>query len=157
MSRRIYLASSWRNPEQPRYVQLLRDAGHEVYDFRNPPSGSEGFSWRKVTDSPPPWSAEQTRDVIESPPAQAGLRDDFDGMKWSDTIVMLQPCGVSAALELGWGIGSGRVCAVVLADYREPELMLRLAAALVVDERELLAWLLDLDIMASRRLPEVAP
>ena len=34
--RKIYLASSWRNERQPQAVQILRDAGHEVYDFRNP-------------------------------------------------------------------------------------------------------------------------
>lgn len=34
--RRIYLASSWRNEHQPRILALLRDAGHEVYDFRHP-------------------------------------------------------------------------------------------------------------------------
>ena len=31
---RIYVASSWRNPTQPVMVTTLRDAGHEVYDFR---------------------------------------------------------------------------------------------------------------------------
>lgn len=35
-TRRIYVASSWRCVEQPRIVALLRGAGHEVYDFRNP-------------------------------------------------------------------------------------------------------------------------
>lgn len=32
---RIYLASSWRNKSQQRFVRLLRDAGHEVYDFEH--------------------------------------------------------------------------------------------------------------------------
>ena len=32
----IYVASSWRNTYYPEVVQALRDAGHEVYDFRNP-------------------------------------------------------------------------------------------------------------------------
>ena len=35
-SRKIYVASSWRNREQPSVVKALREAGHEVYDFRNP-------------------------------------------------------------------------------------------------------------------------
>ena len=30
----IYVASSWRNTYYPEVVQALRDAGHEVYDFR---------------------------------------------------------------------------------------------------------------------------
>ena len=32
---RIYVASSWRDPYQPEVVAALREAGHEVYDFRN--------------------------------------------------------------------------------------------------------------------------
>ena len=40
MSRRIYLASSWRNPAQPAFVKHLREAGHEVYDFR-----TTGHGW----------------------------------------------------------------------------------------------------------------
>lgn len=31
----IYVASSWRNALYPNVVQRLRDARHEVYDFRN--------------------------------------------------------------------------------------------------------------------------
>ena len=50
--RRIYLASSWRNEGQPALVRLLRAAGHLVYDFRDPPSGSGGFQW---TDIDPGW------------------------------------------------------------------------------------------------------
>jgi hypothetical protein len=37
---KIYVASSWRNAEQPEIVGLLRDLGHEVYDFKNPPNRS---------------------------------------------------------------------------------------------------------------------
>ena len=59
--RKIYVASSWRNTFYPevvarlreaghdvydfRVVARLREAGHDVYDFRNPPSGDPGFKW----------------------------------------------------------------------------------------------------------------
>ena len=46
----IYVASSWRNTYYPEVVQALRDAGHEVYDFRNPPSGDPGFHWSDVDE-----------------------------------------------------------------------------------------------------------
>ncbi len=32
MQRKIYVASSWRNPAQPEVVSALRSAGHLVYD-----------------------------------------------------------------------------------------------------------------------------
>lgn len=125
--RKIYLASSWRNDAQPAAVQALRAAGHEVYDFKNPAPGNNGFGWRQILPEPPPWSAAQTREVLAHPVAEQGFRFDFDAMRWSDTIVMLQPCGRSAALELGWGAGAGKLTLVVLADGQEPELMLKCA------------------------------
>ena len=39
---RVYVASSWRNQYFPEVVKRLREAGHEVYDFRNPPHGGAG-------------------------------------------------------------------------------------------------------------------
>ena len=44
MKRKIYVASSWRNEYYPEVVAKLREAGHEVYDFRNPPSPSSASS-----------------------------------------------------------------------------------------------------------------
>ena len=40
--RKIYVASSWRNTFYPEVVARLREAGHDVYDFR---SGDPGFKW----------------------------------------------------------------------------------------------------------------
>jgi len=51
---RVYVASSWRNEKQPAVVKALREAGHEVYDFRSPTPGNTGFSWRKVCAEKPP-------------------------------------------------------------------------------------------------------
>lgn len=124
---RIYLASSWRNEQQPAVVEALRAAGHEVYDFRAPTPGVLGFSWKHCEGDPPPWSAEKTREVLSHPRAEEGFGLDFDAMKWADTFVMLQPCGRSAALELGWAAGAGKRALVLLADGQEPELMLKVA------------------------------
>lgn len=137
---KVYVASSWRNEQQQAVVAALRSAGHEVYDFKNPPGGT-GFGWRKVTDEPLPWSAERTREVLSHPIAQAGFDSDFDAMKWCDAIVMVQPCGRSAALELGWGAGAGKLTIVLLADQQEPELMLKCADRLCTSLDEVLAFL----------------
>ena len=44
----VYVASSWRNEQYPEVVKRLRDAGFNVYDFRNPPSGDHGFWWDSI-------------------------------------------------------------------------------------------------------------
>lgn len=142
---KIYLASSWRNERYPDVVRALRDTGHEVYDFRNPGPGERGFGWREVDPNWQQWTPEQYREALNHPIAQRGLRNDFDAMQWSDTIVAVQPFGRSTALELGWGIGSGRSAAVLLAPAQEPELMQGLAHRLCLDVDELLGWLRDED------------
>ena len=129
---KIYCASSWRNERQPEVVAVLRAAGHAVYDFRNPAPGDRGFGWRQVCEDPPPWSAERTREVLQHPVAEAAFGLDYGAMRWADAVVMVQPCGRSAALELGWCAGEGKLAIVFLADGQEPELMLKVADHLCV-------------------------
>lgn len=123
---KIYVASSWKNEQQPQVVEILRRHGHEVYDFRNPAPGNHGFGWKQCVTSPPPWSAYMTRMVLEHPVAEEGFRFDFGAMRWADAIVMLQPCGRSASLEAGWGAGAGKLTIALLTDGQEPELMLKM-------------------------------
>jgi len=138
---KIYVASSWRNERQPDVVAALRAAGHEVYDFKNPGSGMTGFGWKKILPDPAPWSAEKTREVLEHPIAQAGFDSDINAMCWADAIVMVQPCGRSAALELGWGAGAGKLTVALLADGQEPELMLKVADKIALSLDEVITWL----------------
>lgn len=138
---KIYVASSWRNERQPSVVEALRAAGHEVYDFRNPGPGLTGFGWKQVHAEPVPWSAEKTREVLEHPVAQAGFDSDRAAMAWADAIVMVQPCGRSAALELGWGAGAGKLTVALLADGQEPELMLKVADKIALSLDEVITWL----------------
>lgn len=143
---RIYVASSWRNPYQPGVVELLRECGHEVYDFRHPMEGDSGFSWREVDDGWTTWTATKYREALRSPPAQRGFKLDFDAMQWADAFVLVQPCGRSAHLELGWAVGAGKVTAVYFPDEVagpgavEPELMARLAGVILVGAQELRCW-----------------
>lgn len=124
---KVYLASSWRNEAQPAVVEALRKAGHEVYDFRNPAPGNTGFAWSSLDPDWQTWDAVDQINALAHPIACAGFALDFDAMKWADVCVMLQPCGRSAALELGWCAGAGKTTIVVFADGQEPELMLSLA------------------------------
>ena len=45
---KLYVASSWKNTLQPSVVAALREAGHVVYDFRNPAPGDRWFGWKQV-------------------------------------------------------------------------------------------------------------
>lgn len=69
-ARRIYLASSWRNPKQPWWVGFLRENGHEVYDFRNPPY-TTGFTWSEIGVDPENCKAEDYRNALRTHPRAA--------------------------------------------------------------------------------------
>lgn len=109
----IYVASSWRNPWQPGVVRVLRELGHEVYDFREPREGERGFSWREVDPEWQVWSPERYRKGLLHPVAQAGFDSDMNALEACDTCVAVLPHGRSAALEIGWACGAGKKTAVL--------------------------------------------
>jgi hypothetical protein len=139
---RIYVASSWRNLIQPDVVAELRRAGHDVYDFRNPPNGS-AFAWSEVDPGWRDWTAAEYRAKLSHPRAQAGFGSDFDAMKWADTCVLVLPCGRSAHLELGWMAGAGKRTLILTRDGEEPELMALLATRICVSVAEVLRVLAE--------------
>ncbi len=143
MKRKIYLASSWRNENQPALVEELRAFGHEVYDFRNPAPGNTGFSWRALDLDWQRWTPERyLARVTASRVAAAGFALDKAALDWCDTCVLLLPCGRSAHLEAGYAAGQGkRVLVLLSAERFEPELMYLLCDGIVTSPRDLFAAL----------------
>jgi len=139
---RIYLASSWRNVLQSEAVVTLRQAGHEVYDFKNPPNGVPGFAWSEIDPDWLGWKASKYRELLTTHPIAArGYMNDFRGMEWADTCVLLLPCGRSAHLEGGWFAGRGKRLIIWTHDGEEPELMALMANHICVSADEVLAAL----------------
>ncbi len=126
MRHRIYVASSWRNVYYEGVVRALREAGHEVYDFRNPPSGDEGFKWSCVSEDYMEWSPQEYREQLEHPKAVRQFGNDIEAMKSCDVCVLVLPCGRSAHTEAGWFAGSGRKVLAYIPERQEPELMYKL-------------------------------
>jgi len=118
----IYVASSWRNDRQPAVVQMLREAGYGVYDFRNPRPGDAGFHWSEIDENWQEWTPDDYREALNHPIAIAGFDSDMAALRRCDAVVAVQPFGRSASLELGWACGAGKFT-VLLLDKGEPELM----------------------------------
>jgi hypothetical protein len=80
---KIYLASSWRNQQQPYLVEILRNCGHEVYDFRHRDNAGKegGFLWSHIDPNWQSWTATEYRQALTDPIAIAGFNRDFQGMK----------------------------------------------------------------------------
>lgn len=128
---KIYLASSWRNEDQPAVLVRLREAGHRVYDFRHPVPGNEGFSWKQVDldcDEHGLVTIAALKQAHAHPVTKQGFKYDFDAMKDAEACVLLLPSGRSAHLEAGWMAGRGKIVyTILLGDRRvDPELMYKI-------------------------------
>ena len=131
------MASSWRNIVQPDVVRILMEAGHEVYDFRNPHQKEGGFHWSDVDPDWEKWSSDKFIDELEHPLASKGFTTDMEGLYWADAVVMVMPCGSSSHLELGYAVGKNKRT-IILLSQSEPELMYKMADYLVTDIDQML-------------------
>jgi hypothetical protein len=132
---KIYVASSWRNLLQGAVVASLRDLGYEVYDFRNPAPGNNGFGWKEIDGGWQTWTPQQFKAALQTPTALAGFALDANAVDAADACVLVLPCGRSAHLEAGVAIGSGKPTAILILEQCEPELMYRWAeVCLSMDE-----------------------
>ena len=135
---KIYVASSWRNQIQPDVITKLKCAGYDVYDFRNPTDGDNGFHWSEIDVYWQEWDVEHYRANLHHPIAKKGFKKDFDAMKWADVGVMVMPCGRSAHLEAGYFVGAEKPLIIFIPEKNEPELMYSMADYICKDLNELM-------------------
>lgn len=137
--RKIYLATSWRNQYYPFYLDLLRQAGHEVYDFRD---NDYAFKWSGLNMGDPfQWDKATYLRALKQPEAYRGFNRDFEAMQAAQVGVLLMPCGEDAHLELGWMVGKGKFTIIHYpeGDYSwGPGLMKKLASVITLDPDKLL-------------------
>lgn len=138
---KIYVASSWRNAYFPEFVKRLRDYGHEVYDFRNPPHGGHGFHWTDIDPNCADWSFAQYAQGLKHPAAEKQFANDIDALEWADACVLVLPCDRSAHTEAGWCKGRGMKTIVYIPKMEEPELMYKLFDAVTNSIDQLISLL----------------
>jgi nucleoside 2-deoxyribosyltransferase len=128
---------------------VLKSAGHEVYDFKNPVPGNHGFHWSSID---PNYQDELTKPetylkAIEHPIAEEGFQFDFQSLQKADACILILPSGRSAHLELGYAVGQGKKTAIVNPDDDNnvvPELMYKMVDKLFFGSHSfhpLLNWL----------------
>ena len=144
---RIYVASSWRNDYQPRVVEALREANHQVYDFRKPSRVFGGFSWKQTLENAlesqrePPWFFETYLKALSHPIAARGYAMDITMLESADACIFVHPAGRSASFELGYAVAKGKKCLVYIPEFEkvEPELMFS-DCAFAPSEDAMLTW-----------------
>ena len=140
---RVYVASSWRNRYQPAVVRLLSEEGYDVYDFRHPVPGDDGFQWSEIDPRWQDWTPEQFRAYLDDPTACSGFELDMNALRACDACVLVAPCGPSAHMELGWACGAGKRTIVFMPEACEPELMYRMVHGIAVSAYEMVQLLGD--------------
>lgn len=89
---RVYVASSWRNRYYPEVVKQLREKGHQVYDFRNPPHGGNGFHWTDVDENALNWTFKEYAEGLHHPLAERQFEADMVAQEQADVCVLVLPC-----------------------------------------------------------------
>lgn len=147
----IYVASSWRNEKQAMVVERLLNEGYNVYDFKHPEPGNNGFHWTDIDPDWKNWTPSLYRKNLQDPIAVESFRRDYAAMVKSHVFVGVQPFGRSAALEMGWAAGNGKYT-ILLLDNGEPELMVKMLDSICCNIEEVLYVLHRLNCNAEREL-----
>ena len=121
---KVYVASSWRNDDQPAVVKLCREIGFEVYDFKNPPNRT-GFSWSQIDPNWKNWTIDEYLNALQTPLAVEGFDSDMNALIECDICILVFPAGVSAAMEFGQAVGAGKYT-FVIGIPRGADLMVRM-------------------------------
>lgn len=148
---RIYVASSWRNAYQQEVVKVLRECGHQVYDFRNPEPGNTGFHWSEIDPEWKAWDPQLFRQALRNPIAADGFDRDMRALTDCEVCVLVLPCGRSAHLEAGIAAGSGKSVIIFIPEPSEPELMYSACRKIVVDTHELVFAVADCEKKGGER------
>ena len=141
--KKVYVASSWRNIHHPGVVAEIRAAGIPTYDFRHP-GPSYGFSWKECAADGEDWQKWTMREYIaalQHPRAVEGFSVDMCAMRNASAVVLVQPCGRSSHLELGWAAGRGIPTCILLQEGEEAELMNKMVDKLACTIDEVVTWL----------------
>lgn len=128
-------------------VAALRAAGHEVHDYKESASGTEGAPPGPEMDDFTRMRFEpaQFRSLLNQHPLARSLFDkDMNALRASEACVLVQPCGKSAHLELGWAVGAGKHTVVLLQGECEPDLMYKMVDRLCLSIDEVVQTLEEL-------------
>jgi hypothetical protein len=152
---RLYLIGSLRNPEVPALAGRLREAGHEVFDdwFAAGPEADD--YWQKYEQQ----RGHSYAQGLAGYAANHVFQFDKHHLDTAQGGVLLLPAGKSGHLELGYLIGQGKPCYILLAS-KEPErwdVMYKFASGVFTDEADLQHALRQRAPITSAEYKEMPP
>lgn len=130
----IYLAGSLRNPAILETAAMLREEGHEVFDDWMAAGEKADDCWQDYEAA----RARPLYEALNGHHAKHAFSLDKHHLERCDTFILQLPCGKSGHLELGYCVGTGKDCHVLM--LQEPDrfdLMYRFAHGIWTDPRTL--------------------
>ncbi len=134
---KVYVATSWKNDYQPAIVKSITSWGYDVYDFRHPVEGNDGFHWSNIDIEYRSWDVAEYRKALEHPLAIEGFMFDMEALDDADIVVLVTPSGRSAHVEAAYHKGKGKPVILCIAEYDEPDLMYKMFNFITCTEKEL--------------------
>lgn len=106
---KIYIASSWKNQEKVlSLAKRLEAEGFEVDAFCRSTDNRYSFHWSELVDNEDELANYDAIQFLSDPRTQRAFKEDNRWLDWSDTVIMLMPCGKSSHLEAGYKKGQGK-------------------------------------------------
>lgn len=135
---RIYISSSWQNKYQPQLVEILRNKGHKVYDFRHPEGRTDKNVWESLHVNQENVTNKDFVELLSEVEPNIRFKEHYNAMLDADTCILLLPCGRSSHIEAGYMKGLGKRVLVYNPDgTTKPELMYLTLNGYVSSEEEL--------------------
>lgn len=107
---KIYLASSWKNADLVRKLaNRLEELHFEVDAFCRTTDQRFSFHWSEFVDTEEELLKYDATSFLHDLRVQKAFQEDKGWLDWSDTVIMVKPCGNSAHLEAGYGKGQGKL------------------------------------------------
>ena len=142
---KIYIASSWKNQYFPDVVNRLRDCGHKIYDFRNPPCDKSKFTLQSIY-------SKNDKKSIQHSDSDCQFNAHLDALNWADICFLILPCECNALIEAGWMKGAGKKVIAYVPIMHETELMYKLFD-IITDDLDIIIKYLNPS--AQRRVTEI--
>jgi len=108
----IYLIGSLRNPKVPEIANVLREAGHDVFDDWYAAGPEADDRWRDYERG----RGHGFQGALQGFAARNVFEFDRRHLERADAVVLVLPAGKSGHLELGWALGQGKRGYILLDD-----------------------------------------
>lgn len=138
MTRRIYLIGSLRNPEIPKIANMLREDKHEVFDDWYAAGPNADDHWRDYEKQ----RGRTFTQALSGLAAKHVYAFDREHLEKADTGLLILPAGKSGHLELGWMLGKGKNCFVLVDSPERWDVMYQFATG-VFDDLDMLRYRLS--------------